>query len=190
MHAPADISRFDRFARYYDRFAPTADASALRAGLAIADREIERIIDVGGGTGHAARALDLPERIVVDAAGSMLHEARRHGFECVRADAATLPFADESVDAVVIADALHHIGDQAGALAAGARVLRPGGVVVCREFDRATLLGRLLVAFEGLVGFESSFFTPEELAFAIERTGLDAAIPNRGFGFTVAGVKR
>jgi ubiquinone/menaquinone biosynthesis C-methylase UbiE len=190
MHAPGDVALFDRFARYYERFSPATNERALRAGLALADRDIERVIDVGGGTGRAARTLDASECVVVDAAGGMLDEARQQGLDGVRADAATLPIADRSVDAVVIVDALHHVADQAGALAEADRVLRPGGVLVCREFDRATVRGQVLVAWEHLVGFDSEFFTPEELAAAVDRTGLDAAIPARGFGFTVAGVKR
>lgn len=190
MHAPGDVALFDRFAHLYERFMPSTDERALRAGLALGERDVERVIDVGGGTGRATRVLDAPERIVVDAAGGMLEEAHKHDLDGVRADAATLPFPDETVDAVVIVDALHHIADQAGALAEAERVLRPGGVLVCREFDRATVRGQALAAGEHLVGFDSEFFTPEELAGAVERTGLDAAIPARGFGFTVAGVKR
>ncbi len=190
MHAPGDIALFDRYARYYERFTPSTDERALRAGLALADRDIERVLDVGGGTGRAARVLDAHERIVVDPAHGMLREARKHGLDGVRADGATLPLADETVDAVVIVDALHHVADQTGALEEAKRVLRPGGVLVCREFDRATVRGQVLVAWEHLIGFDSEFFTPEELAAAVERTGLNGAIPARGFGFTVAGVKR
>ena len=190
MQSPGDVARFDRFARHYERLMPASDARPIRAGLALADREIDRVLDVGGGTGRAVRALGIPERIVVDAAPGMLAEARRRGLRTVRGDAARLPFADASVDAVLIVDALHHVADQTGALAEAERVLRPGGVLVCREFDRATFLGLLLVAGEHLVGFDSEFFTPDELAFAVERVGLTAATPVRGFGFTVAGVKR
>ena len=190
MHAPGDVALFDRFAHLYERFMPSTDERALQAGLALADRDVERVLDVGGGTGRAARVLDVPQRIVIDAAGGMLAEARKRRLDCVRADAATLPIAEESIDAVVIVDALHHVADQTSALAEAKRVLRPGGVLVCREFDRATFRGQALVAWERLVGFDSEFFTPEELAAAVERVGLDAAVPSRKFGFTVAGVKR
>ena len=190
MQPPGDVARFDRFARHYERLMPASDVGPIRAGLVLADRELHRVLDVGGGTGRAVRALGVPERVVVDAAPGMLAEARRRGLGCVLGDAARLPVADASVDAVLIVDALHHVADQTGALAEAERVLRPGGVLVCREFDRSTLPGLLLATGERLVGFDSEFFTPDELAFAVERVGLDAAIPVRGFGFTVAGVKR
>ena len=121
MQSPGDVARFDRFARHYERLVPASDARPIRAGLALADRDIDRVLDVGGGTGRAVRALGIPERIVVDAAPGMLAEARRRGLCTVRGDAARLPFADASVDAVLIVDALHHVADQTGALAEAER---------------------------------------------------------------------
>jgi len=188
--ARRDIAWFDRFARPYEWLMPGTDPDALAGGLALADRDVERALDVGGGTGRAARVLPTVDTVVVDPAEGMLREARRHGRTAVRGDAAHLPVADESVDAVLVVDALHHVPDQVGALAEAARVLREGGVLVIREFDRATLRGRALVAAEHLVGFDSRFFTPDELVAEVRRAGLDPAVPDRGFGFTVAGVKR
>lgn len=185
-----DVSWFDRFARPYDWLMPGTDVDALRAGLSMAERDIERVLDVGGGSGRATRVLKGPERIVVDASAGMLAQARRHGLEGLQADAGHLPVRDETVDAILVVDALHHIPDQVGALEEAARVLRPGGVLVVREFDRATLPGRLLVGAEHAIGFDSSFFTPDELAAAVDRAGLDSAIPDRGFGYTVVGVRR
>jgi demethylmenaquinone methyltransferase/2-methoxy-6-polyprenyl-1,4-benzoquinol methylase len=190
MHTPGDIALFDRFARLYGALMPAANDRPLRAGLALAERDVERVLDVGGGTGRAARAIDAPVRVVVDPSAGMLAGARAAGLDCVRADGAALPIPAASVDAVVIVDALHHVADQTGLLGEAQRVLRPGGVLVVREFDRATLLGRALVAAEHLVGFDSQFFTPEELAARVERAGLDAAVPDRGFGFTAVGIAR
>jgi demethylmenaquinone methyltransferase/2-methoxy-6-polyprenyl-1,4-benzoquinol methylase len=185
-----DVSWFDRFARPYDWLMPGTDVEALRAGLSMAERDVDRVLDVGGGSGRATRIIEGPQRIVVDAATGMLRRARQHGLEGIRADAGHLPMRDDTVDAVLVVDALHHIPDQVGALEEAARILRPGGVLVVREFDRATLPGRLLVGAEHAVGFDSSFFTPDELAGAVDRAGLDAAVPDRGFGFTVVGVRR
>lgn len=184
-----DITFFDWTAPFHDRLTPAVDVGALDTGLGFADREVERGLDVGGGTGRAARALPSVDLTVVDPARGMLREARRRGVAGIGGDAARLPIRDGSMDAVVILDALHHVRDQGRALAEAQRVLRPGGVLVVREFDRSTLRGRGLVAFEHLVGMESRFFTPDGLAAAIDRTGLDPAVPERGFAYTVVGVK-
>ena len=57
-----------------------------------------------------------------------------------------------------------------------------------REFDPSTLLGRVVAASEDLVGFDSAFATPGELARFLESAGYSARIVETGFGYTVAGV--
>lgn len=186
-HALGDVAAFDRFSRFYDWFAPEADADEFREAVSFADRDVARVLDVAGGTGRGAAAFDASERIVADAAEGMTRQARRKGFEAVRADAANLPFADESVDAVTIVDALHHVGSPESALAEAARVLRPGGVVVIREIDPTALVGRFTEAFEHLYGFDSTFFAPDELGRLVADAGLDAMFRSRGFEYTVVG---
>lgn len=183
-----DVRYFDRFAPVYDLFMPAADRETVEAGFAVAERPIQRVLDVGGGTGRVARALD-QSAVVVDASVPMLQQARDEGLPVLRADAATLPARDESVDAVVVADALHHVADPDAAIQEAARVLRSGGVLVIRDFDPGTVRGRLLVATEHLVGFHSQFPRPERLAEHVQAAGLQARVVDSGFGFTVAGVK-
>ena len=185
--AAGDTGLFDQVAGFYDWFAPTPDAAELRAGLALADREIERVLDLGGGTGRGAGAVENAERIVVDAAPGMLREARAKGFETVRADAAHLPFAEESTDAILVVDALHHFGDQDEALREAARALRPGGVLVVREINPDALVGRLTEIGEHLLGFDSTFFAPAELARRMDAAGFDARFRARGFQYTAVG---
>lgn len=180
---------FDRFAPLYDRVMPPADASVLEPGLRQAVGPVERLLDVGGGTGRGARALSVPEAVVVDASRPMLRRARGHGLACVQGDSATLPVADGSVDAVLVIDALHHFPEIDGTVAAAARALRPGGALVVREFDPGTLRGRALVAAEHLVGFRSTFLGPDDLGARMEDAGLEPVILDRGFAYTVAGVR-
>lgn len=186
--AGPDVGRFDRFARLYDLAMPAADAATLRRGLDFATRPVERVLDVGGGTGRAATALG--GATVVDAAPGMLAEARADGNEAVVGAAESLPVRDGSVDAVVVVDALHHFADVETALAEAARVLAPGGVLVVRDFDPTTVRGRGLVAVEHAIGFDSRFLDSGEVAALLEATGLASFRPEEGFAYTVVGVRR
>jgi demethylmenaquinone methyltransferase/2-methoxy-6-polyprenyl-1,4-benzoquinol methylase len=183
----SDVRVFDRFARVYDLLMPGADRTALERGLAAATRPVERLVDVGGGPGRAASALDARTRVVVDAADGMCRQARANGLEAVRGDGARLPLQTASVDAVVVTDALHHMGDHWGVVTEATRVLRPGGVFVVSEFYPTTLRGRALVAAERVVGFDSSFHSPDDLAGMMKGAGLAASVLEPGFGYTVVG---
>lgn len=187
--SPGDVRQFDRFARFYDWVVPSADAAVLEAGLALADGDVGRVLDVGGGTGRASRALSVPERVVVDASAGMLREARRRGLHAVRADAAALPVQDGAVDAALVVDSLHHVADREAAVREAARAVRPGGVVVVQEFDPTTVLGRLLAAWEHLVGFDSTFDPPAALREVLAAAGLEVTTLDEGFSYALAGVR-
>lgn len=184
----SDVALFDRFARPYDLLSPPVRRALLREAVARAERPLERVADVGGGPGQAVASLDVPTRIVIDPALGMLRRARRRGLWTVQADGARLPFATDSLDGIVVTDALHHIGDADGVLAEAGRVIAPGGVLVIRDFDPTTLRGRALVAMEHLVGFDSTFVPPDRLADRIASAGFRASVLERGFSFTVLGV--
>jgi SAM-dependent methyltransferase len=91
-----------------------------------------RVLDAGAGSGTfsnrlSAEGFDVTSTDVTDEALEVLR-ARVWG-PVVRADATSLPFRTESFDAVVLAEVLEHVEDDAGALAEAARVLRPQGVL-------------------------------------------------------------
>ncbi|WP_416841141.1 class I SAM-dependent methyltransferase [Haloferax sp. DFSO52] len=190
MHGIGDVRFFDRFAPIYDLVMPAAEASTLNAALERADVPVERVVDIGGGSGRATLALDVPERIVLDVSAGMLRRARARGLDCVRGDARSLPFGAESVDAVTVVDAFHHMPNQQSVAEEVYRILEPGGVFAISEFDPETMLGRGLVLAERVVGFGSSFATPQELVQRLDRVGFDATVVETGFEYTVVGKKR
>jgi len=183
-----DIRQFELFAPVYDLLVPSADAG-LAAAIGAATVPVERLLDVGGGTGRGARSVDVPERIVIDPAAAMLGKAREHGLAAVRGDGSRLPVADGAVQAVLITDALHHVGDQLGLVREAYRVLAPGGIFVIQEFDPTTALGRLLAAGERLVGFDSRFHSPETVREVLAAVGFEAAVRETGVEYLVVGVR-
>ncbi|MDQ4086001.1 MAG: class I SAM-dependent methyltransferase [Actinomycetota bacterium] len=95
-----------------------------------------RVLDLASGSGIMADTLAELSRIRpwvvgLDLSAAELVEARRRGRTNpqVRADAATLPFADASFDAVVSSAGLMVVGRVPRVLDEAARVLRPGGVL-------------------------------------------------------------
>jgi len=105
----------------------------------------ERVLEIGPGTGYYS--LDLAEWLgpegeleIFDLQREFLdHTMRRAGEAGVenivptQGDATSLPYADDSIDAVVLTAVLGEIPDQAAALDEIARVLRPGGRLVVGE---------------------------------------------------------
>ena len=91
-----------------------------------------KVLNAGAGQGSFSRLLeeggfDVVSTDVSRAACDVL--SRRVRGTVVEADAAALPFANESFDAVVLGEVIEHVADDIGALRETRRVLRPDGVV-------------------------------------------------------------
>lgn len=186
MHG--DAHTFDAISPLYDRLRPSVSPAVIELGLAFAERPIERLLDVGGGPGRGAEATDVPDRIVVDPAPGMLRAAAQRGLATTRAYAETLPFADDSADAVLFVDSLHHVDAPNQAITEAARVLRPGGVVVIREFDPTGRFGRMMFALGRIVGLHSQPLTSESVAVMLESSGFAPSVLEDRFRFTAVGV--
>ena len=165
----------------------------------------KNVIDLGTGTGDLALMLKktaLPGLNVIgaDFSISMLRSAsrrsRREGasLNLTAADAANLPFARNSVDAVVTAFTLRNVPDLGGALGAAARVLKPRGRLVVLEMTPVgwgplarifrfyfhtvvPLIGRLVsrhpFAYEYLPRSVDAFPAAPELANLISQSGFE-----------------
>jgi SAM-dependent methyltransferase len=146
---------------------------------------VRRVLDVGCGDGPLREELPAgPLLVGLDAAAAMV---LAHPAPVLRAEAARLPVAGTSFDAVTALDVLSHLADPRPALAEARRVLRPGGTLLASvrsidprarrvETDSGTVDADVLVvalgaglhpeATPGLVECGHEFYT-EAGAFAL-----------------------
>lgn len=171
----------------FERLAPVWDANRMadrtapyEAALAAIETDVRDALDVGTGTGDGVRALAqrFPHANVVgvDVASAMLAEAERKTPDELRprvrfeeADAAKLPYADESFDVVAHSNMIPFF-DQI------TRVLRPGGHAV----------------FSFSAGAETPIYvSPETMRDQLERRGfVDFAEFDTGRGTAYSARKR
>ncbi len=175
-------------------------------------RGSEAVLDVATGTGMLARELQRklgPRGMVlgVDFCQPMLRKAKglADNIYPLLATAERLPFADGALDAATIAFGLRNVPDMETALREAARVVRPGGKVVCLEFSRPRrsvlrrlhrlYLLRVLPAVGWLISGDReaylylprsilAFPSAEELKSVLERAGLEKT----GYRFLACGI--
>jgi ArsR family transcriptional regulator len=109
----------------------------------IAGRRIDDYVDVGTGTGRMLEIFGpkVGTATGIDLSREMLALARvnldRHGLSNCQvrlADMYSLPFSEATVDLVTYHQVLHFAEEPRAALAEGARVLRPGGLMMVVDF--------------------------------------------------------
>lgn len=146
---PDTVSLFNKVAKHYDSlntFLSLGMDRGWRRRLAGEVRGAARILDVATGTGEVAiETVDtLPDASVtgVDPSREMLELARKkilsHGLSgriaLSQCRAESLPFKDNSFDAVTIAFGIRNTVDPGAALSEMRRVLKPGGKAAVLEF--------------------------------------------------------
>ena len=145
-------SMFDAIARRYDlmnRLMTGGRDEAWRrlAADAVFPEAVDVALDVGAGTGDLSFALArLAPRarvLALDFSAEMLRRAERKSpgpdgatIQWVRGDATAMPFDNSSFAAATIAFGLRNLPDPEAGLRELARVVRPGGRVVCLEITR------------------------------------------------------
>lgn len=95
-----------------------------------------RVLDVAAGTGLVADLLREQgcQVVALDQSREMLFGAVRKGFTAVLANAESLPFDDESFDALTFTYLLRYVSAPLACLRELVRVVRPGGPVGMVEF--------------------------------------------------------
>jgi 2-polyprenyl-6-hydroxyphenyl methylase/3-demethylubiquinone-9 3-methyltransferase len=189
----AELAHFERLAsRWWD---PEGEFRTLHAlnpvRLALVDGWVggladRRIVDIGCGGGLLAEAMALAGARVtgIDLGDEALAVARLHAAETASASGRPLALdyrhstaeelaagAPGSFDAVTCMEMLEHVPDPASVVAAGARLLRPGGTLIVATINRtAHAFLRLIVGGEYLTGLiprgthrYDAFIAPSEL---------------------------
>jgi demethylmenaquinone methyltransferase/2-methoxy-6-polyprenyl-1,4-benzoquinol methylase len=205
--APTEVgAMFDRISGVYDPMNLVISAFQeprwrRRAVAAAALKPGGRAIDIATGTGKVAvdllRAAEPGGEVLgVDISPGMIGIARARfddtaGLTFVVGDALALPAADGRFDAATIAFGMRNLPDYVKGFAEMARVVRPGGKVVCLEiarprsrlarvlrwwFDRIVqLIGRVAgqgSAYAYLVRSVQSYPGPERIAEVMREAGL------------------
>lgn len=148
---PQELTNTNPSAAYFERVASQwDDLRASYFGEAVREAAIAKaylrpemaVADVGAGTGFIAAGLaPLVKRVyVVDGSAAMLEVAKKNlsaftNIEFHEADGASLPFPEESLDAVFANMYLHHCPEPLAAIREMIRVLRPGGRLVITDMD-------------------------------------------------------
>jgi ubiquinone/menaquinone biosynthesis C-methylase UbiE len=104
----------------------------------------QRVLDLGCGTGNLARHLAAADLVVTgcDISAEMLHRAANADPEglidwiALAPGWRTLPFADNTFDATVVSSVLEYVENPMIVLRECARVLRPGGKLLCTVPDQ------------------------------------------------------
>jgi len=144
-----------------------------------------RVLDVGTGPGRLPLAIcrTLPDvRVVgVDISSGMVAQARKNvaqasgsaAIEIIEAAAASLPFPDDSFEAVVSTGVMHHWKDPAADLNEIHRVLKPGGYALLYDLVRKLPpavaqqarrdFGRVRSTLLWLHSFEEPFYEVDEM---------------------------
>jgi len=167
----------------WDLYAPIYKR-AMRSDQKIYDFMYERIpdrirdkevLEIATGPGLLAKHVAPAARrmVATDYSDGMIAEAKKGvcpgnlTFEV--ADAMALPYADDSFDAVLIANALHIVPDPEKVLREIDRVLRPGGVLIAPNFveHKGSLGSRIWSGILVLAGvrFEHQWSAKEYLEF-------------------------
>jgi demethylmenaquinone methyltransferase/2-methoxy-6-polyprenyl-1,4-benzoquinol methylase len=186
--------------------------AASRAGLGLGDCALDVCCGTGDFAFELSRIVGKQGRVVgTDFSQPMIELARakaarraEQGIEFLTANTCELPFADGTFDCVTVGFGVRNLADIDAGLAEMARVLKPGGRLVCLETGEvrsklirlpwklyfhiftpyaAAVMGARKWAYEYLPRSAKWFLSREELARRFEKHGLiDVAVSDLMFG--------
>ncbi|WP_258084294.1 class I SAM-dependent methyltransferase [Thermococcus thermotolerans] len=172
---------FDRIAGRYDDWYRTktgtyVDRIEKWLVFSMLQSKSGKALDLGCGTGNYT--LELKKRgfdvIGLDASEGMLEVARSKGLNCIKGDAYSLPFPDESFDLVLSVTMFEFIYEPERVVAEISRVLKPGGEVLIATMNGRSawfVFKRLKSVFVETAYRYARFYTPGELEDLLRDAG-------------------
>jgi ubiquinone/menaquinone biosynthesis C-methylase UbiE len=158
------LDHFGLLAPFYDRIFPTVGTAEWTELL---NPPIgSRLLDVGGGTGRIAGALQAGTAltVVADASLDMLKVARgKIGLSVVCCEAEALPFPGGSFDNIIMVDAFHHVADQSQSVEGMWQLLKKGGTLVIEEPDIQTFSIKIVAFLEKVALMRSHIIPAKEI---------------------------
>ncbi len=141
------------------------------------------LLDVACGGGLLAPHVTGYHHLGVDIGESATRIARQHGISTARGDVLRLPVKDASADVVVAGEVFEHVRDLDGMVAEIARVLKPGGTLVCDTLADNALCKFLMVTLAERLPFVPAgihdpdlFVDPERLQRICATHGIDLKV--------------
>src|SRR3972149_9833904 len=138
----SSIAVFDRFAREYDQwfiensFAYMSEVEAIRSYIPDSGLGVE----VGAGSGRFSISFGITTGI--EPSEEMARLAQSRGLFIIRALAEELPFADETIDYVLMVTVICFLTDLPTAIKEVRRVLKPAGRLIIGFIDRESHVGK------------------------------------------------
>lgn len=139
------------------------------------------ILDVGCGTGKNMEAFGTFGRTVgLDSSKTAIEYCKKRGLAtAVLGSAENMPFSSNKIDIVTALDVIEHIDEHRGLLEI-ARVLKPGGTLICAVPAFMWLWSEWDVALH-----HKKRYTKHELINAVEKAGLEVAKCSYAYSFLV-----
>lgn len=104
-----------------------------------------------------------------------------------QAKAENLPFENDTFEAVMVGEALHHFSHIHDAFTEISRVLKKDGRLFIYDFDPTTFMGNLICKGETLFGEPGNFFAPGHLQDLLEKEyGFSVNIQKTGYRYTLS----
>ncbi len=120
--------------------------------------EEDKVLDLGGGTGHLVSGLG-DYRLVLDIDDDLLKIGKKRGYDVERiaGSALKVPLRSSSINVAVINDAFHHFPEHNVVLREVNRVLIKSGELILLDFNGDHIISKLLSLVEKSIGLEPNY---------------------------------